>query len=72
MEGDVPDKKSEMLGTVQKNLLPSHSEKTMDSMKALHAVKRITFNRSEANPCDKLDVHVPKRSLRARLAGAAL
>ena len=29
-------------------------------MKAPYSVKRITFDRSEANPGDKLDVHVPK------------
>ena len=42
------------------NLRPTHSEKTMRSMKAPYAVKRITFNPSEANPGERLYVSVPK------------
>ena len=45
---------------VPDNLRPTHRENTTNSMKAPYAVKRITFSRSEANPGDKLDVHVPK------------
>ena len=60
MEGEVPNKTCEKTGAVSYNLLPTHSEKTMKSMKAPYAVKRITFDRSEANPGDTLDVHVPK------------
>ena len=35
-------------------------KKILRAMKALHAVKRITFNPSEANPGETLYVHVPK------------
>ena len=41
-------------------LLPTHSEKTNNAMKAPRSVKRITFNPSEANPEETLYVHVPK------------
>ena len=60
MVGDVPDNGSEHGGDVANDLLPTRYEKTMGSMKAPYAVKRITFDRSEANPGDTLDVHVPK------------
>ena len=46
--------------SVPDNLRPTHKEKTTLVMKASYAVKRITFDRSEANPGDKLDVRVPK------------
>ena len=46
--------------SVPDNLLPTHSEKTMNAMKAPHAVKRITFNPSEAKPGKTLYVYVPK------------
>ena len=62
MDGDVPDNGSEKPGVVSYDLLQSHNEKTLNSMKAPYAVKRITFDRSEAGPRDKLDVHVPKLS----------
>ena len=42
------------------DLLPSHNEKTLNAMKAPRTVKRITFNPSEANPGETLNVHVPK------------
>ena len=45
---------------VQANLLPSHSVKTLSAMKAKRAVKRITFNPTEANPGNTLYVSVPK------------
>ena len=45
---------------VLENLRPTYSEKTVHAMKAEHAVKRITFNPSEANPSNKLYVYVPK------------
>ena len=45
---------------VSYNLLPSHSEKTLKAIKAHRAVKRITFNPSEASPGETLYVHVPK------------
>ena len=46
--------------SVQDDLLPKNSEKIMKAMKAPRAVKRITFNPSEANPGETLYVHVPK------------
>ena len=45
---------------VPPSLLPSHSEKTFNAMKAERTVKRITFNPSEANPGETLYVSVPK------------
>ena len=44
---------------VSYDLLPSHNEKALKAMKAPRAVKRITFNPSEANPGETLNVHVP-------------
>ena len=46
--------------SVPENLRPTHSEKTLHAMKAAHAVKRITFNPSEASPGNTLYVYVPK------------
>ena len=41
----------EIMGGVQENLRPTHSEKTLGALKAERAVKRITFDRrTEANP----------------------
>ena len=45
---------------VPPNLLPSHSEKTLGTMKAERTVKRITFNPSAAEPGETLYVSVPK------------
>ena len=45
---------------VQENLRPSRSEKTLGALKAERAVKRITFDRTEANPGETLYVSVPK------------
>ena len=45
---------------VSYSLLPSHSEKTLNAIKVPGAVKRITFNPSEASPGKTLYVHVPK------------
>ena len=42
--------------SVQDNLHPTHKEKTTYAMKAPYAVKRITFDRSEANPGETLRV----------------
>ena len=42
------------------SLTPTHSERTLRAMKATRAVKRITFNPSEANPSETLNVRVPK------------
>jgi len=48
------------MSVVPENLRPTHSEKTLHAMKAVRAVKRITFNPSEANPGNTLYVYVPK------------
>ena len=45
---------------VQENFLPTHAEKISRAMKTYHAVKRITFNPTEANPGETLYVSVPK------------
>ena len=46
--------------SVQDDLQPEKTKKIIRAMKALRAVKRITFNPSEANPGETLNVHVPK------------
>ena len=46
--------------SVQDDLQPEKRKKIMLAMKAPRAVKRITFNPSEANPGQTLYVHVPK------------
>jgi len=48
------------MAEVPENLRPTHREKTIHAMKAERAVKRITFNPSEANPGNTLYVYVPK------------
>ena len=60
MQGDVPENGTEISGEVSDDLKPSNNEKIMNSMKATYAVKRITFNPSEANPGEMLEVRVPK------------
>ena len=45
---------------VQENLLPTHTQKTLNALKAIRAVNRITFNPSSANPRETLYVYVPK------------
>ena len=45
---------------VQENLRPTRREKTLGALKAERAVKRITFDRTEANPQETLYVSVPK------------
>ena len=45
---------------VQENLRPTRSENTLGALKAERAVKRITFERTEANPQETLYVSVPK------------
>ena len=50
-----------MSGTeVPDSLHPTHSSKTQNAIKAPRAVKRITFDRTEASPGETLYVHVPK------------
>ena len=46
--------------SVPDNLRPTHTEKIINAMKALRAVKRISLNPSEANPGETLNVRVPK------------
>ena len=46
--------------SVPDNLCPTHREKTMLAMKAPYAVKRITFDRSEASPGNTPYVRLPK------------
>ena len=60
MKGDVPENGKEKYGSVSYDLSPMHSTKTLLAMKAPHAVKRITFNPSEANHGEMLQVRVPK------------
>jgi len=50
------------MAEVPENLHPTHREKAMHAMKAERAVKRITFNSSEANPGNTLYVYVPKQN----------
>ena len=45
---------------VPDNLRPTYIEKTLGAMKAERAVKRITFDRTEASPGETLSVSVPK------------
>jgi len=45
-------------GEVPDTLLPTHTSKTLQALKAPHAVKRIAFDKSEANPGVTLYVHV--------------
>lgn len=42
------------------DLHPTRLEKTLNGMREPRAVKRITFNPSEANPSETLYVHLPK------------
>ena len=46
--------------SVSENLDPTYSKKTQGGLKAIRAVKRITFNPSEANPDETLNIGVPK------------
>ena len=46
--------------SVQGNLDPTYSKKQQVGLKAIRAVKRITFNPSEASPGEMLNVNVPK------------
>ena len=48
------------MSVAQANLGPTHNEKNLGAMKAERAVKRITFDRSEASPGATLYVSVPK------------
>lgn len=46
--------------SVPENLPPTHTKKTLRAMKAPRAVKRITFESTEASPGNTLHVLVPK------------
>ena len=46
--------------SVPDNFRPTHKEKEPFAVNVPYAVKRITFNPSEANPGETLQVHVPK------------
>ena len=48
------------MSVVQANPRPTHNENNLGAMKAERAVKRITFDRSEASPGATLYVSVPK------------
>ena len=60
MDGDVPESLKEKSGSVSYDLSPRRSTKSLRAMKAPYSVKRITFNPSEANPGERLEVRVPK------------
>jgi len=45
------------MSEVPDSLHPTHTIKTLGAMKAPRAVKRITFERSDANPGETLYVH---------------
>ena len=60
MQGEVPENGKEKSGSVSDDLSPRRSTKTLRAMKAPYSVKRITFNPSEANPGERLEVRVPK------------
>ncbi|KAL9982943.1 hypothetical protein ACROYT_G005058 [Oculina patagonica] len=48
------------MAAVQENLRPRRTKKILGALKAERAVKRITFDRTEANPEETLYVSVPK------------
>ena len=52
--------KEENTMSIPENLCPIHNEKTLGTMKVMHAVKRITFDRTEASPSETLHVSEPK------------
>ena len=60
MDGNFPENGKEKTGPVSYDLSPRRSKKALNAMKAPYYVKRITFNPSEANPGDRLEVRVPK------------
>ena len=72
MDGEVPENYSETIGGVSFDLSPRRHTKTMLAMKAPYSVKRITFDRSEANPGETLQVHVPKLNKNEALVPGSL
>jgi len=51
---------------------PTHISKTLRAIKAPRAIKRITFDKSEANPGETLYVHVPKLNVNEVLVPGSL
>ena len=72
MDGDVPENGKEKSGSVSHDLSPRRSTKILWAMKAPYTVKRITFNPSEANPGERLEVRVPKLNKNEVLVPASL
>ena len=60
------------MSVVQANLRPTHNEKNLGAMKAERAVKRITFDRSEASQGASLYVSVPKLNVNDVLVPGSL
>ena len=60
MDGEVPENGKEKSLSVSYDLSPRPTTKTLRAMKATYSVKRIAFDRTEANPGDTFFVHVPK------------
>jgi len=58
--------------SVPENLRPTYNEKTLHAMQAEHAVKRITFARTEDNPGNTLFVSVPKLNVNEVLVPGSL
>ena len=58
--------------SVPENLLPTFNETTLGVMKAGRAVKRITFDRTEASPGETLYVSVPKLNMNEVLVPVSL
>ena len=72
MDGEVPENGKEKSGSVSHDLSPRRITKTLRAMKAPYAVKRITFNPSEANPGERLEVRVPKLNKKEVLVPGSL
>jgi len=63
----------ELTGTeVPDSLLPTHTSKTLRAIKSPRAVKRITFDKSEANHGETVNVRVPKLNENEVLAPGSL
>ena len=72
MDGDAPESLKENSGSVSYDLSPRRSAKSLNAMKAPYSVKRITFNPSEANPLERLEVRVPKLNKNEALVPGSL
>ena len=60
MDGNVPENSKQKSGSVANDLSPRYRSKILRAMKAPRSVNRIDFERTEANPCQRLRVRVPK------------